>query len=73
MGWAGGSEVFECLIKELKKRVPEKKDREKIYSKMIDVFEDHDCDTLHECLGVDKAFDTVYKDKHPKDEDDDDY
>jgi hypothetical protein len=35
--------------------------REEFYKKMIEIFEDHDCDTLDECVGVDAAFDSAFE------------
>lgn len=31
--------------------------RQKVYEKLIPIFEDHDCDVLEECCGEDPAYD----------------
>ena len=40
----------------------------RIYEKLIVAFEDHDCDTLCECLDRDPIFDEVYRSMYPEDE-----
>lgn len=47
MGWAGGSELLIDTWNQIRKFVPEKK-REKTLSKLISLFENHDCDTTYE-------------------------
>jgi len=46
MGWASGSDVAYQMIKSLKKNVKDDKTREKVYSDLITVLEDHDCQCL---------------------------
>lgn len=48
MGWSGGSEMMEQIIAVLRPELGDKA-RERIYPKLIRIFEDQDCDTLCEC------------------------
>jgi hypothetical protein len=61
MGWSSGSRVADDLIKALLETVEDDYVREEFYKKMIEIFEDHDCDTLDECVGVDAAFDSAFE------------
>ena len=61
MGWSSGSRVADDLIKALLETVDDDYVREEFYKKMIEIFEDHDCDTLDECVGVDAAFDSAFE------------
>ena len=61
MGWSSGSRVADDLIKALLETVDDDYIREEFYKKMIEIFEDHDCDTLDECVGVDAAFDSAFE------------
>lgn len=61
MSWSSGSGLFSDLIYILKRKIDEDSIREEIYAEMIEIFEDHDCDTLDECVGNDPAFDKVFK------------
>ena len=61
MGWNSGSRVADDLIKALSETVEDDYVREEFYKKMIEIFEDHDCDTLDECVGVDAAFDSAFE------------
>jgi len=61
MGWSSGSRVADDLIKALQESVEDDYVREEFYKKMIEIFEDHDCDTLDECVGVDAAFDSAFE------------
>lgn len=66
MGWASGSELASELIEVIKKVVKDKEARGVLYYHIIDKFEKHDCDVMDECLGIDKIYDNVYYDMHPK-------
>ena len=58
-GWASGSRLASELIDVAKVTITNADERASFYEKMIYVFEDADCDTLDECLGVDDVFDEV--------------
>lgn len=57
MGWSGGNELMSRLAETLQRNVRSKKARVAVYLEMIEAFESHDCDTLHECRGEDPALD----------------
>jgi len=60
MGWASGSRLASELIEALAEIVDDDDVRQTFYSRMIEIFEDHDCDTLDECCGIDAAFDEAF-------------
>lgn len=47
MGWSGGSGLLGDCWKQVRKFVPEK-DRTKLLAKLIELFENEDCDTMDE-------------------------
>jgi hypothetical protein len=65
MSWSSGSQLFSEIILSLRETVPEYEIRVEIYNKLISIFEDHDCDTLSECLDEDRAFDDAYFEHYP--------
>jgi hypothetical protein len=54
MGWANGSELAEGIWLEIRKYIPKDK-KQKVARKLIDMFEDMDCDTINECETLLKA------------------
>ena len=58
------SEIIETLME----TVSDDQHRAEVYSSLIDIFEDHDCDTLNECLEIDEVFDEVYREKYPEED-----
>ena len=69
MGWASGSELLGTILEafEVEDLVPIDAKR-RIYRRMIEAFEDRDCDTIEECLGIDDDFDEVWYEIYPSDE-----
>ena len=65
MGWGSGSRLFSEIIESLEEADITHEQRKTVYSVLIEKFEDYDCDTLMECLGVDRAFDEVYRSLYP--------
>lgn len=63
MGWSSGGEVARPIIKAIKKNVKDDGSRKKIYTALIDAFEDAACDTLYECMGIDPTFDEFFPDE----------
>ena len=51
MGWAKGSDIFCTVWSEVREHIPEDK-REEVVGKIIDVFEDNDCDIMYECTST---------------------
>jgi len=65
MGWSSGSYLFSEIVQIVRDSIQDYEDRVEFYRRLISLFEDRDCDTLHECLGDDEAFDTVWKELYP--------
>lgn len=65
MGWASGSDIARRIVSAIKENVKDELVREKLYVTLIDAFEDADCDTLYEVIGIDPAFDQFF----PEEED----
>ena len=65
MGWSGGSDIGYQLIKLAKKHISEAS-KPAFYKGLIAALESHDCDTLGECMGLDKAFDAALKKHDPE-------
>lgn len=61
MGWSTGSMLASEIIENAMRNIADPTARSVFYRDMIESFESYDCDTLDECLGVDEAFDLVYK------------
>lgn len=67
MGWAGGSELMAGIIRSTNRHFGKVvvgdgeifDQRMLFYDDLIRLFENHDCDTLDECLGRDQAFDSA--------------
>ena len=66
MGWASGSELLTGVILSTKIVVPPKY-RKELYKLFINQFESHDCDTIDECVGIDKEFDKAFAELYPDD------
>jgi hypothetical protein len=69
MGWSSGSRLASELIELVRDTFEDSSARETFYEEMIAIFEDHDCDTLDECVGVDSAFDAAWDGVYGYDED----
>jgi hypothetical protein len=68
MGWSSGSRIMTEIIEAAKDTISDDAERLDLYKIMIDIFEDHDCDTLNECLEIDDVFDEAYEDMHPEED-----
>lgn len=66
MGWASGSGLMSEIIREVKSTGVDFESRKEVYEVLIHCFEDHDCDTLQECVGEDIAFDAVWEMLYPE-------
>lgn len=69
MGWGSGSRLAGELVIIAKDVISDETERESFYEQMIASFEDFDCDTLDECLGIDVVYDDVWNRLYPDDED----
>ena len=64
MGWASGGELLGDIVLSTQKAIPPKY-RKELYKLFIEHFEYHDCDTIYECIGLDKEFDKAFKELYP--------
>lgn len=60
------------VIEAVTSAVSDSEERAELFAALIDIFEDFDCDTLHECLGEDDEFDEAFYEKYPEEEDEED-
>ncbi len=66
MGWASGASLMDDIIGDmLQYPVLTFEIRKLICSILIENFENHDADTLEECMYRDSAYDTAIKEYHP--------
>jgi hypothetical protein len=70
MGWCSGGSLMSDVIKVIKEEVFRFEDRQRVYAKLIPLWEDHDCDVLAECLHEDSAYDEAWRKLHPLEEGD---
>lgn len=68
MGWASGSSMFSEIIEFLQETIEDDELRKDLYLGLIEIFENRDCDTLHECKGEDDAFDDAFEELYPEDD-----
>ena len=66
MGWASGSGLMSEVISAIKEAGVDFEKRVEIYTDLIGIFESHDCDTMDECMGEDKAFDKAMRESYPE-------
>jgi hypothetical protein len=67
MSWSKGSMIMSEIIEALIDTISDD-ERVEVYSALIDIFENYDCDTLNECLEIDEVFDEVYREKYPEED-----
>lgn len=61
MGWSNGSLIAVALIDVIRDNVESVEARREIYRALIDEFEEADCDTMSECMGIDPVYDAFFK------------
>lgn len=78
MSWSSGSRLFADIAAVIAHIVRDEDDRKAIYEVMVNAFSEHDCDTLHECAGIDYILDEALSealdieiDPEPADSDED--
>lgn len=54
MGWGSGSELAENVWRTVRNFIPTKR-RKEIASRIIDLFENEDCDTMDEAIDLSRA------------------
>lgn len=57
MSWSSGSRLFADIAAAISHIIRDEDDRKAIYEVMVNAFSEHDCDTLHECAGIDHVLD----------------
>lgn len=72
MGWSRGSDLFASIAEIIEAVVANEADRREIYEEIIAAFEDHDCDTLMECTGIDSVLDDLLEEIYDSDDDESD-
>jgi hypothetical protein len=65
MGWGGGTEIAEDMIRSIEEKVPLKHTRVAIYKDLIVALENKDWDNLGESIGISDAFDEALKEHAP--------
>lgn len=60
MSWKSGSKYMKKFISRSNGNVPPE-----AYKVLIDLFNELDCDTLYECVGLDTNFDIAFNPTHP--------
>ena len=68
MGWASGSDLAASMVMTAKKVFKDQEARYQFYKIMIDEFENKDCDTMNEVLGIDKMYDKAYNELYPEED-----
>ena len=68
MGWASGSDLAASMVMTAKKVFKDQEARYQFYLIMIEEFENKDCDTMNEVLGIDKMYDKAFKELYPEEE-----
>jgi len=65
MGWSGGTEIAEKLIKLIDRFDMKESEKFQFYKNMITILEDQDWDNACEIRGMNKLVDTALKQLHP--------
>ena len=71
MGWGGGTQIAEDMIRSIEVNVSFRSDRVEIYKDLIATLENADWDNLGECIGISNDFNDVLKEHDPRWFDDD--
>jgi hypothetical protein len=57
VGWGSGSQLLGEVVELIDPYIYGDVAKARVYAKLIDLFEDHDCDTIDEARGVSESFD----------------
>lgn len=60
MGWSSGSAIFSEITEIIFNVVDDPKDRKILYSNIVGIFANHDCDTLGDCESIDPVLKEVF-------------
>ena len=73
MGWSTGSSLMSDIIEQFEDLEIDDETKKKVYTTLIEAFDNYDCDTLFECVGVDDMYDDAYKEIFPDHFEEDNY
>ena len=59
MSWGRGSELFSDVAEIIAENVVDDNVRKLIYMRLIEAFQNYDCDTLDECTDIDPVLDKL--------------
>jgi len=71
-GWKSGVKVFTDIVNAVYETVSDDNVRERLYEQFIEIFEEHDIDSLGECFGIDPILDKILKESGWEFDDEDD-
>jgi hypothetical protein len=72
MSWGRGSELFSDVAEIIAENVVDDNVRKLIYMRLIEAFQNYDCDTLDECMDIDPVLDKLLEALVESDEEDED-
>jgi len=72
MSWGRGSELFSDVAEIIAENVVDDNIRKLVYMRLIEAFQNYDCDTLDECTDIDPVLDKLLEALVEEDEEDDD-
>ena len=72
MSWSSGSSLFSDVAEIIAENVVDDNVRKLIYMRLIESFQNYDCDTLDECTDIDPVLDTLLEALVEEDEEDED-
>jgi len=71
MGWSSGSSLFSDVAEIIADNVDDDARKLIMYKRLIESFQNHDCDTLDECTDIDPVLDTLLEEIFESEEEDD--
>jgi hypothetical protein len=72
MSWGRGSELFSDVAEIIAENVVDDNVRKLVYMRLIEAFQNYDCDTLDECTDIDPVLDKLLEALVEEDEEDED-
>jgi hypothetical protein len=72
MGWSSGSSLFSDVAEIIAENVVDDNVRKLVYMRLIEAFQNYDCDTLDECTDIDPVLDKLLEALVEEDEEDED-
>ena len=68
MSWGRGSELFSDVAEIIAENVVDDNIRKLIYMRLIEAFQNYDCDTLDECTDIDPVLDILLEEMFESEE-----